>query len=416
MLKQWIRSFIPEEYKQSEESYRKARFFVNACFMTSLFSFFYFLVSVFFDMRMPMIGMVHNTVMLALLPSLFYRGLKIIPASNLFILIGSAGLTLTVLYTGGFESGTLVWYIVLPIASLLLADKKSAYFWTFVCYTFVVVLGVMQIIGVPFENQITEQYRIHFNISSMSGIVLMIFLLALIFENTKEDAFAELREKNNVIIAEKKKSDDLLLNILPEDTATELKEKGYVDARHFSLVTVLFTDFKDFSKMAERLTAAELVALINRYYRAFDAIADTHNLEKIKTIGDSYMAVGGLPRENISNPQDVIKAAFDIENFMVSERLRNPETAFEVRMGIHTGPVVAGIVGVKKFAYDIWGDTVNTASRMEKHGEPGRINISEATYNLVKDEFDCSYRGEIEAKNMGKLKMYFVNQALLSVS
>jgi class 3 adenylate cyclase len=412
MIKSIIHYFIPEQYKKTEESFRKARFLVSACFMTSIFSFFYFLVSVYFNMTMPMYGMIHNTMMLALLPFFFKYGLKIIPSANLFILFGCIGLTVTVFYTGGFESGTMVWYIVLPIASLLLGNKSSAYLWTFVCYMIVVVLGVMKINGYDFENQISSQYIYHFNISSISGIVLMIFLLALIFENTKEDAFDELRSKNKMIAEEKKKSDDLLLNILPEDAATELKQKGYVDARHFNLVTVLFTDFKDFSIMAQRLSPGDLVTLINRYYRAFDAITERHNLEKIKTIGDAYMAVGGLPRENISNPWDVINAAIDIENFMKTERLENPDRSFEVRIGVHTGPVVAGIVGVKKFAYDIWGDTVNTASRMEQHGEAGKINISETTYDLIKDKFNCTYRGELEAKNKGKLKMYFVDEAI----
>lgn len=408
-MKNWILSFIPDEYKKDEESFRKARYLVNASFMTSAFSFFYFLVSVYFNMTMPMWAMVHDTLSIGLIPLLFKRGLSLLLCANLFILFGTIGVTITVFYTGGFESGTLVWYTVLPIASLLMGNKPSAYFWTFISYSAVVVFGVLKISGYDFTNQVPAQFLYHFNISSLSGIVLMLFLVALIFENTKEEAFEELKLKNRLLAEEKRKADNLLLNILPEDTAVELKEKGYVDARHYNMVTVLFTDFKDFSKMAETLTASELLEIINRYYRAFDAISERHGLEKIKTIGDAYMAAGGLPRSNDTNPEDVVNAALDIENFMRQERKVNPDRSFEVRIGIHTGPVVAGIVGVKKFAYDIWGDTVNMAARMEQHGEAGKINISEATYELVKDKFKCSFRGEIEAKNKGKLKMYFVD-------
>jgi len=201
------------------------------------------------------------------------------------------------------------------------------------------------------------------------------------------------------------------LNILPSEVAEELKEKGYTTAKAFDEVTVLFTDFKNFTRMTEQLNARELVNEINYCYSAFDNIITKYGIEKIKTIGDSYMCAGGLPVEKKTNPEDTVMAAMDIRDFMIEEKQKREalgQPFFEIRIGLHTGPVVAGIVGIKKFAYDIWGDTVNIASRMESSGESGKVNISGNTYELVKEKFRCTYRGKIEAKNKGMIDMYFV--------
>jgi class 3 adenylate cyclase len=221
----------------------------------------------------------------------------------------------------------------------------------------------------------------------------------------------ELLEKNTILDAEMKRSEELLLNILPYDTAQELKAKGSTEARHYSDITVMFTDFKGFTGIAEKLTPQQLVTEIDMYFKAFDLIADMHGIEKIKTIGDAYMAAGGLPTENTTHAQDVIRAAIDIRAFVENQksiRIAKGLPYFEIRIGVHTGPVVAGVVGHRKFAYDIWGDAVNLASRMESSGEAGRINISAATYERIKDKFTCTFRGEIEAKNKGQVGMYFV--------
>ncbi|MBP6402198.1 MAG: tetratricopeptide repeat protein [Bacteroidia bacterium] len=218
------------------------------------------------------------------------------------------------------------------------------------------------------------------------------------------------RQRNRISRA-RKRSDELLLNILPEEVADELKEKGSTEAKQFDEVTVMFTDFKGFTQISEKLTPAELVAEIDTCFKAFDQIITKHNIEKIKTIGDSYMCAGGLPVANTTNASDVLKAALEIQQFMqqhLQERKLEKKEIFEIRIGIHTGPVVAGIVGVKKFAYDIWGDTVNIASRMESSGEAGKINISGSTYQLIKDQFKCVHRGKIQAKNKGEIDMYFV--------
>jgi class 3 adenylate cyclase/tetratricopeptide (TPR) repeat protein len=219
------------------------------------------------------------------------------------------------------------------------------------------------------------------------------------------------RKLNGIITKEKEKSESLLHNILPEEVAEELKLKGTADARLFENVTVLFTDFKGFTAIAEQLSPKNLVAEIDLCFREFDRIIEKYNVEKIKTIGDAYMAVGGLPVANTTNAVDVVNAALEIQSFMTGlqqRRAQEGKTAFQIRIGIHSGPVVAGIVGVKKFAYDIWGDTVNTASRMESSGETGQVNISESTCALVKEHFTCVHRGKIHAKNKGEIDMYFV--------
>ncbi|NND77359.1 MAG: hypothetical protein HKN39_04185 [Flavobacteriales bacterium] len=232
------------------------------------------------------------------------------------------------------------------------------------------------------------------------------FLLLAIF------AFLVLIQRNR-ISRERKRSEELLLNILPKEVAEELKEKGEAEAQLIEKVTVLFTDFKGFTAMSEILSPKDLVKDLDLCFSEFDKITSKYGIEKIKTIGDAYMAAGGLPTPNTTHATDVIKAALEMRDFVEAGKAKKIQAGlpyFEVRIGIHTGPVVAGIVGVKKFQYDIWGDTVNTASRMESSGQIGQVNISEATYELVKEnsEFNFSSRGKIKAKGKGELEMYFV--------
>ena len=216
------------------------------------------------------------------------------------------------------------------------------------------------------------------------------------------------------ISKEKKKSEKLLLNILPKETAKELKEFGKVKARKFDSVSVLFSDFKGFTSYAENLSPEELVESVDFYFSKFDAIMETHGLEKIKTIGDAYMCAGGLNGSSTDHANKMVLAAIDIAEFVKkSKQNANNNARFEIRIGISTGPVVAGVVGSKKFAYDIWGDTVNIASRMESNSEPGKINVSQHTYSLIKDNFDCEFRGQLDVKNRGAMNMYFVKNANL---
>ncbi|KAA5535485.1 adenylate/guanylate cyclase domain-containing protein [Paenimyroides baculatum] len=244
------------------------------------------------------------------------------------------------------------------------------------------------------------------------NLALIGFGVFVILASFAAFAYSQKKKDHKIISEEKQKSDNLLLNILPEEVAKELKEKGTSEARHFESVSIMFTDFKDFTKLSEKIPSKELIEELNYCFKAFDEIVAKHGVEKIKTIGDSYMAVCGLPAKYGNHAQKMVQAAIEIRDFIEDYKLKRQSESksfFEMRIGINSGEVVAGIVGIKKFAYDIWGDAVNTASRMESNGEIGKVNISESTYNLVKDDFYFEFRGELEAKGKGKIKMYFVD-------
>ena len=242
------------------------------------------------------------------------------------------------------------------------------------------------------------------------GVALVLLLSFFIYRNysQQKEANTIITRANDTITKEKQVSEGLLLNILPEEVAKELKAEGNVQAKMFDNVTVMFTDFINFTSAGERFTPHELVAELHACFRAFDEILAHYNIEKIKTVGDAYLAVSGLPQPCATHASEMIKAALQIADFMKSRKLEIGDRTFDVRIGLHSGPVVAGIVGVTKFAYDIWGDTVNTAARMEQYSENGRVNVSESTWQLIKDEFTCIPRGKMHVKNKGEMAMYFV--------
>lgn len=229
------------------------------------------------------------------------------------------------------------------------------------------------------------------------------------------DKINQIQKDKLLLSVEKEKTDELLFNILPSEVATELKENGFCEARDYSKVNVMFTDFKDFTATSNQLSAKELVYEVNSCFVAFDQIIEKYKIEKIKTIGDSYMAASGLETQTETRVVDIVLAAIEMQDFLSKrnrEKRINNQHPFEMRVGIHTGPVVAGIVGVKKFQYDIWGDTVNTASRIESYGQVGKVNISDATYQFIKDEPDFVFekREELEVKGKGKISMWFVSR------
>ena len=237
------------------------------------------------------------------------------------------------------------------------------------------------------------------------AIVFLTFLLAYGLYRR----YIYIRRTRDVIEKEKSRSDELLKNILPEETADELKKYGRVKAKRFQSVSVLFADFVGFTTYSEKMSPEDLVKTVDYYFSRFDQVVEKYGLEKIKTMGDCYMCAGGLPFPTEDHAVKMAHVASEIQEIVSGDGF-SEVTGFEIRLGIHTGPVVAGVVGTKKFAYDIWGDTVNIASRMESGSLPGKINVSESTYHLIKDHFECEFRGMLQVKNRGMMKMYFLNK------
>ncbi len=244
----------------------------------------------------------------------------------------------------------------------------------------------------------------------LAAILLRIRTHRLFMERQKrlEQLIAERTEE---LQHEKEKSDNLLSNMLPKGTAEEIMSKGKADKRKYNFVTVLFSDIQGFTRIAEEMNPEALIDELDRFFFHFDSVAEKYRIEKIKTIGDAYMCAGGIPERNRTNPVEVVLAALEMQQYMQSMKndpSKSSARFWDIRIGIHTGTVIAGVVGHKKITYDIWGDTVNTASRMESSGEPGKVNISGTTYEFVKEYFTCDYRGRMPVKYKGDLDMYFV--------
>ena len=261
-----------------------------------------------------------------------------------------------------------------------------------------------------------SKYGINYlSIESISEILIIIMCIFYVeFANYLKEITNKKDYLNSIKIKEQeKKSNELLENTLPKEVAKELKLYGKVEPKNYSEVSILFTDFKNFTKITEGLTPSELLKDLDGYFFQFDEIVKRFNMEKLKTIGDAYMCVGGIPIQNHTHAIDACLTGLEMQNIMNQMKKIKTEMNipyWELRIGIHTGDVIAGVIGKTKFAFDIWGDSVNLASRMESSGVVGKVNISEATYLKVKDLFECEYRGEIEAKNKGKIKMFFLKK------
>lgn len=244
--------------------------------------------------------------------------------------------------------------------------------------------------------------------SLVAGVV---FTIAQRLARAQQELFEQKRE----VLKQQQLAETLLLNTLPAEIATELKEKGAVDPRYHEDVTVLFTDFQGFTLSTEKLAADELVRALHGYFSAFDSVVQTYGLEKLKTIGDSYMCVAGLPKRQPSHAVDALLAAFGIIEAVVQGQARGLPP-WSIRIGVHTGPVISGVVGIRKFAFDIWGESVNFASRIESSGHPNRINLSASTYARVKDFFECEHRGRVLTKEGREFDMYFALRPLDSLT
>ncbi len=245
------------------------------------------------------------------------------------------------------------------------------------------------------------------------GILLLIVLFLfrkwrLLSYRRAESRVSERMEiKIQTLAAEKERSDKLVADILPEGTANQIRSKGKAKFDKYEKATVLFSDIQGFTRIAEEMNPEKLIDELDQFFFHFDSVVEKYNIEKIKTIGDAYMAAGGIPHKNSTNPVEVVLAALEMQAYMQQLKSTRAEI-WDLRIGIHTGPVIAGVVGHKKMSYDIWGDTVNTASRMESSGTPGKINISGNTYGMVKEYFICKYRGKLPVKYKGNIDMYYV--------
>jgi class 3 adenylate cyclase len=242
------------------------------------------------------------------------------------------------------------------------------------------------------------------------GFALVLTLIGVLYRDYRNKI-----KTNKLLDQRKAEIETLLLNILPFEVAAELQKTGKSNPRYYESTTVMFTDFVGFSRIAETLTPQQITAELNEFFTEMDEIIEKYGIEKIKTIGDSYMCAGGIPTPNTTHPIDVVRAGLDIVAYLKKKNKAREEAGlaqWEIRIGLNTGSLVAGVVGKKKYAYDIWGSAVNIASRMESNGSPGMLNISASTYELIKDKFECEYRGKIYAKNVGEIDMYFVKREL----
>jgi class 3 adenylate cyclase len=307
---------------------------------------------------------------------------------------------------GGFtsSSGVLLAAFLAPLGALMFASVYTARVAFFAYIAALLVAGIWELEVQPARNDLPREVSLLFFEFNFGFTAAIAYFLMEGFLKNKRALLALVR-------SEHQKAQDLLLEILPAETARELQEKGRVTAKSYAEATVMFTDFVGFSAFARQLPPGELVELIDYYFRAFDAIVQRHGVEKIKTIGDSYMCAGGLPVPDADHACRVLRAALEIRDFVLAHREHQLTThgyTFDIRIGLHTGSLVAGVVGSSKIAYDIWGETVNLAARVEQSGEPNRINISAATYALVQHEFDCVYRGRFPAKHVGEIELYDV--------
>jgi class 3 adenylate cyclase len=356
---------------------------------------------------------VPNIIVNFLLPFLLKNNVPLPIVANAWILAFGISLSAIMAISGGvYHTATDPQLMVLmPVMALLFLNFRWALFWFFLAVVIVAVFGILELYGIDFDIKMNYKYIQLQNLLAVIGHIVLLAMVINIFETQKNRAMTTLEQKNKIIEEEKNRSDELLLNILPEEVMNELKQTGKTTARNYDLATVMFVDFKDFTLISNNLTPEDLVSSIDLYFETFDTIITEHDIEKIKTVGDAYLCAGGLPIPNTKNPVEMVDVAFKflkaVEQ-LKEKRMAENKTTFDIRVGIHSGPLIAGVVGTKKFAYDIWGDAVNTAARMQQHGEEGKINISGTTYELIKHRFHCTHRGRIEAKNKGPIDMYFV--------
>ncbi len=311
----------------------------------------------------------------------------------LFFLILPFALQLTL---GGFvgASAVIIFGLFAPLGALVIQSRKVATRWM-VAYISLLVASLIIQPAMTNNNSLSETVVGVLFIANIFGIASFTFIVMNYFVGQREMMQAALQR-------EQEKSDNLLLNILPREVAADLKERGRTRATYYQSASVLFADQVGFTEFSGRTSPEDIVRTLNEIFTSFDEIVSRRDVEKIRTIGDAYMAAAGVPIEWDEHATAIVDAALDMQGFI------NTYDGIQFRIGVSSGPLVGGVVGTSKFQYDIWGDTVNMASRMESSGQPGRIQISDATYQLIKDEFECELRGEIDVKGKGTMTTRFV--------
>jgi class 3 adenylate cyclase len=403
-----VNYFIPVALREDLDAYRQARIIISVCLIVAIMNTLYIGSAKTTPSQIDDYVLTGNAIFSLLSAFLLKWGAHPVVCANVFQVDQAAGIFLLMWYGGGTSSPSTSGVILLPAVSLLMAGKRSSLVWMGIVYVFMAVLYYYEThYRLPPIYFSADRYAYMF-FSGLLGILTAMFVVALVFHQEKNHALRRLQQKNTELTAEKRRSDSLLLNILPEEVAEELKRDGQATARAYGDVTVLFTDFVDFTKMTAVMSPREVVDLVHIYYSAFDQILERHGIEKIKTIGDAYMAAAGVPTPMADHAARAAQAAIEILEFARRRYAERPEKSFQIRIGMHSGPVVSGVVGLKKFSFDIWGDTVNIAARMEQASLPGHINLSETTHACFDGRFECAFRGELEAKNKGLMKMYFL--------
>jgi class 3 adenylate cyclase len=414
-MKKLLAYFLPNYYQQADmDSRRRIRLGVSIAIsfipLTLLFLPFFFFV-----LHDRVASFAFFFVVLFSIAGLFLLRKEIISFNvfvNYYIIIAVCIHTLNVCTTGGTGSAMISGYLVMPLLAALMLSRFATLIWSILCCTIIIILGIIEkYFGFQFLPSFPNSIATESHVVLAVTICIVAMTFIMLMQSNLDITLVELKERNKELATAYKDSENLLLNILPSEVAREIKVSGHSAPKTFSMVTVMFTDFEDFTSVSQNVSAELLVSELDYCFSAFDNIIHNYTIEKIKTIGDSYMCASGMPALNYSHASDMLKAALDIKKFMDNrkkEKESKDEFCFKIRIGIHTGPVVAGIVGVKKYSYDIWGDTVNVAARMESSGEAGKVNISGTTYELVKNKFNCVYRGKVPAKNKGEIDMYFV--------
>jgi class 3 adenylate cyclase len=402
--------FLPKGREVSREALKKHHLLVFVSFLTSLLAFGFFFVSLAVGFPTGYYTMAASSVVFASLPFFVKAGASRNLVANVYVGIIFLDTILITGLSGGLSASITSAYIaIIPMLAVMLIGQKAGFVWFLVVIAEVLALGVLQVLGVEFPFTFDPRFDAAFKLAAFLGLVVIVYVIVRDFDSATRRAQRQVEE-------EQEKTESLLLNILPAEVAEELKATGRARARQFDEATILLSDFRNFTEISSQMTPSELVEELNTCFYAFDRIMRAHELEKIKTIGDAYMAASGLTLAESPSPVRIVEAALEMQRFMADHSQECSDLdkpAFEMRVGVHTGPVVAGVVGDTKFQYDVWGDAVNTASRMESSGEPGEVNISGATYDLVKDTpgLVFTHRGRIQVKGKGELDMYFVRKS-----